>query len=109
MLIESLNSTAIDVTKMLSHDVSDTSWAGYLKGDRGVFTGTAGHTYNALGVIYTNGTFAVPDNTRAPSSDELDCITMTPILISVPIATLTGQSLAAEIVGQSLAAILQEA
>jgi hypothetical protein len=38
MLIESLNSTAIDVTKMLSHDVSDASWAGYLKGDRGVFT-----------------------------------------------------------------------
>jgi hypothetical protein len=38
MLTESLNSTAIDVAKILSNDVTDTSWAAYLKGDRGVFT-----------------------------------------------------------------------
>lgn len=38
LLIESLNSTAIDVTKILSHEVSDSSWSAYLKGDRGVFT-----------------------------------------------------------------------
>ncbi len=38
LLIESLNSTAIDVTKILSNDVTDTAWASYLKGDRGVFT-----------------------------------------------------------------------
>ena len=37
-LIESLNSTAIDVTKILSNDVTDTAWSAYLKGDRGVFT-----------------------------------------------------------------------
>ena len=37
-LIEALNSAAIDVSKILSQDVSDTSWATYLKGDRGVFT-----------------------------------------------------------------------
>ncbi len=37
-LTESLNSTAIDVAKILSNDVTDTSWAAYLKGDRGVFT-----------------------------------------------------------------------
>ena len=37
-LTESLNSTAIDVTKILSNDVTDTAWAAYLKGDRGVFT-----------------------------------------------------------------------
>ena len=37
-LTESLNSTAIDVTKILSHEVADTEWAAYLKGDRGVFT-----------------------------------------------------------------------
>ena len=36
-LIESLNSLAIDVTTMLTQDVSDASWASYLKGDRGVF------------------------------------------------------------------------
>lgn len=36
-LIESLNSTAIDVAKILSNDVSDAAWAAYLKGDRGVF------------------------------------------------------------------------
>ena len=38
LLIESLNSTAIDVTKILSNDVTDSAWAGYLRGDRGVFT-----------------------------------------------------------------------
>jgi hypothetical protein len=38
LLTESLNSTAIDVAKILSNDVTDTAWAAYLKGDRGVFT-----------------------------------------------------------------------
>ena len=38
MLIDSLNSRAIDVAKFLSTDVSDSTWAAYLKGDRGVFT-----------------------------------------------------------------------
>ena len=38
VLIESLNSIAIDVTKILSGEVSDMLWAAYLKGDRGVFS-----------------------------------------------------------------------
>ncbi len=38
LLTESLNSTAIDVAKIISNDVTDTAWAAYLKGDRGVFT-----------------------------------------------------------------------
>jgi hypothetical protein len=38
LLTESLNSAAIDVAKLLSNDVTDTAWAAYLKGDRGVFT-----------------------------------------------------------------------
>lgn len=38
MLIEALNSAAIDVTKLLAEEVSDSSWAAYLRGDRGVFT-----------------------------------------------------------------------
>ena len=38
LLIESLNSTAIDVTKVLSNDITDSAWNAYLKGDRGVFT-----------------------------------------------------------------------
>lgn len=37
LLIESLNSIAIDVTKILSNEVTDTEWAAYLKGDRGIF------------------------------------------------------------------------
>ncbi len=37
LLTESLKSTAIDVTKILSTEVSDTAWDAYLKGDRGVF------------------------------------------------------------------------
>ena len=38
LLIEALNSTAIDVNKILSNEVADTAWTSYLKGDRGVFT-----------------------------------------------------------------------
>ncbi|MBX3562106.1 MAG: hypothetical protein KF780_09880 [Sphingomonas sp.] len=38
LLIEALNSTSIDVNKLLSNEVADTAWAAYLKGDRGVFT-----------------------------------------------------------------------
>lgn len=38
LLTESLNSTAIDVAKILSNEVTDIAWAAYLKGDRGVFT-----------------------------------------------------------------------
>lgn len=38
LLMESLNSTAIDVTKLFSNDVTDSAWNAYLKGDRGVFT-----------------------------------------------------------------------
>lgn len=38
LLIESLNSAAIDITKAFAPEVSDSAWAAYLKGDRGVFT-----------------------------------------------------------------------
>lgn len=38
LLTESLNSTSIDIAKVLSTDVSDTAWSAYLRGDRGVFT-----------------------------------------------------------------------
>ena len=38
LLIDSLNSTSIDVTKLLSNEASDAAWQAYLKGDRGVFT-----------------------------------------------------------------------
>ncbi|WP_375403349.1 hypothetical protein [uncultured Sphingomonas sp.] len=37
-LIEALNSASIDVAKLLRPEVSDSAWAAYLKGDRGVFT-----------------------------------------------------------------------
>lgn len=38
LLIESLNSASIDIAKTFAPDVSDSAWAAYLKGDRGVFT-----------------------------------------------------------------------
>lgn len=37
VLTEALKSTAIDMTKILSSEVSDTAWDAYLRGDRGVF------------------------------------------------------------------------
>jgi hypothetical protein len=38
LLIDQLNSTAINVAGVLSQEVTETSWASYLKGDRGIFT-----------------------------------------------------------------------
>ena len=38
VLTDSLKSTAIDLTKILSTEVSDAAWDAYLKGDRGVFS-----------------------------------------------------------------------
>lgn len=38
LITESLNSNAIDIARAISSDVSDTAWASYLRGDRGIFT-----------------------------------------------------------------------
>ena len=38
LITESLNSNAIDIARALDSEVTDTAWAAYLKGDRGVFT-----------------------------------------------------------------------
>lgn len=38
LITESLNSNAIDIARAMDSDVTDTAWAAYLKGDRGVFT-----------------------------------------------------------------------
>ena len=38
LITESLNSNAIDISRALDSDVSDTAWSSYLKGDRGIFT-----------------------------------------------------------------------
>ena len=38
LITESLNSNAIDIAKTMSSEVTDTAWASYLRGDRGVFT-----------------------------------------------------------------------
>lgn len=37
-ITESLNSTAIDIDKVLSAEVSDSAWQAYLRGERGIFT-----------------------------------------------------------------------
>lgn len=38
LITEGLNSNAIDIARALDTDVTDTAWAAYLKGDRGIFT-----------------------------------------------------------------------
>ena len=38
LIVESLNSSAIDISKAFANDVTDTAWASYLRGDRGIFT-----------------------------------------------------------------------
>ena len=47
LLIEALNSGAIDIAKIFSNEPTDTAWAAYLKGDRGVFTRRAVHLLEA--------------------------------------------------------------
>ncbi len=38
LITEALNSSAIDIVKAFDNEVSDTQWANYLRGDRGIFT-----------------------------------------------------------------------
>ena len=38
LITEALNSSAIDIAKALDSEVTDTAWAAYLRGDRGIFT-----------------------------------------------------------------------
>ena len=38
LITEALNSSAIDIAKAFDNEVSDTQWANYLRGDRGIFT-----------------------------------------------------------------------
>jgi len=41
LLMDSMNSAAIDVGKILSDEIDDKVWGAYLKGNRGVFTSRA--------------------------------------------------------------------
>ena len=57
VLVEALNSAAIDIARTFDRDVTDSSWAAYLKGDRGVFTRRAvrlldGHQAREIGALY---------------------------------------------------------
>ncbi|MXO59589.1 ATPase [Altererythrobacter salegens] len=38
LITESLNSSAIDISKAFDTEVTDSAWASYLRGDRGIFT-----------------------------------------------------------------------
>ena len=38
LITETLNSAAIDIARVFDADVTDTAWAAYLRGDRGIFT-----------------------------------------------------------------------
>lgn len=56
-LLESLNSNAIDLSDALAAETSDSAWAAYLKGDRGVFTRRAvrlldGGTAREIATLY---------------------------------------------------------
>lgn len=57
VLVEALNSAAIDIARTFDHDVTDSAWAAYLKGDRGVFTRRAvrlldSHQAREIGMLY---------------------------------------------------------
>ena len=38
VITDTLNSSAVDITRALNEDVADTAWAAYLRGDRGIFS-----------------------------------------------------------------------
>jgi hypothetical protein len=48
LITESLNSNAIDIAKAISSDVTETAWASYLRGDRGVFTRRAVRLFDTM-------------------------------------------------------------
>ena len=57
LITESLNSSAIDISKAFANEVTDTAWASYLRGDRGIFTRRAvrlldNHEARAVAGIY---------------------------------------------------------
>jgi hypothetical protein len=57
LLIEALNSNSIDITRAFAPEVTDSAWAAYLKGDRGVFTRRAvrlldGNDAHAIATMY---------------------------------------------------------
>lgn len=59
LLVEALNSASIDITKTFAHEVTDSAWAAYLKGDRGVFTRRAVRLLDSgeareIGSLYDN-------------------------------------------------------
>lgn len=49
LITETLSSNAIDIARAMDHEVSDTAWAAYLKGDRGIFTRRAVRLLDAPG------------------------------------------------------------
>jgi hypothetical protein len=57
LITESLNSCSIDITRALDAEVTDTAWASYLRGDRGIFTRRAvrlldGHEVRSIADAY---------------------------------------------------------
>ena len=58
LITESLNSNGIDIAKALSTEITDTAWAAYLRGDRGIFTRRAVRlisSHEARSIVRTYG------------------------------------------------------
>ncbi|MBT0669736.1 ATPase [Novosphingobium profundi] len=64
LITESLNSNAIDIAAALSSEVSDTAWASYLRGDRGIFTRRAVNLIDASDAKAIHQTFERDDAFR---------------------------------------------
>lgn len=63
IITDTLNSSAVDITRALNEDVADTAWAAYLRGDRGIFSRRAvklldaGDARQVLQLYENDGTF----------------------------------------------------
>lgn len=65
LLTESLQSTAVDLTRVLSADVADQAWSAYLKGDRGIFARRAVRLLSAAEAREVLGRYQEDEDFRA--------------------------------------------
>lgn len=67
----------------------------------GLFTGETGKLYSISKMVFTDGTFTVPDPDRAPGADTFQAFAIPPTVInSFGTATLIGQTLNAVLIGE---------
>lgn len=107
-LIEALNSASIDVSRFLGEDVSDSSWAAYLKGDRGVFTRRAVRLLDNDRAAAINGLYQSNDAFRETTNRYIhDFEAMLRVILAARDGTSLGVTLLSSDMGKLYVALAQ--